>query len=310
MNEVELYRRHRPTSLKGLHGQEDAVRVLVRMIKTQTIPHALLLTGNSGCGKTTTAMILKDRLECSARDFVKINIADSRGIDTIREIRQQMSLSPMAGKTRIWLLDEVHRATGDSMSALLEPLEFTPPHVYFILTTTDPQRLLPTIRTRCTEIKFKSLDADVMKTLLLEVCEKEGKTETDAILNRIIECAEGSARQALVTLHQVINLDTDEQKLNAILPDGKKAAAFDLVKQLLWEKADWKKIAAIISGLEGEDWEGLRYLILANASTTLLKGSGNAKRAYAILTAFEGNFYDSKRAGLVRACYEVIFGND
>src|ERR1700682_2127212 len=119
MNEneaVELYRKHRPGNFKGLLGQSDAVKQLQSMLVEDKIPHALILSGHTGCGKTTTARILKKRLNCSDMDFSEINAAESRGIDTIREINQRKGLSAIGGKCRIYLLDEAHKLTSDAQT--------------------------------------------------------------------------------------------------------------------------------------------------------------------------------------------------
>lgn len=289
-------------------GQPEAVQILEKKIQNGTMPHALLFAGPSGCGKTTLARILKGKLECSDLDFQEINTADFRGIDTARDIRMAMNYAPTAGKCRIWLIDEAHRATADFQAACLKLLEDTPSHVYFMLATTEPQKLLKTIITRCTTIQVKSLSSHVLEKLIQYVSEKEGIKLTEEITDGIIAASDGSGRKALVLLGQVVELDDEESQLNMLLSIDAEKQAISLAKALLNFRTRWEDISKIIKGID-EEPEKLRYMVLGYASSVLLKGGKLAPRAYLIVNAFESNFYDSKRAGLIRACWEVIGNN-
>lgn len=302
---MEFYKKHRPTTFKQIVGQNDAIRVLSELQKRDAIPHAILLTGPSGCGKTTVARILKNKLECSDQDFCEINAADARGVEVIRDIRQRMSLSPMnGGKCRVWLLDEVHQLLGPSQSILLKMLEDTPSHVYFMLATTDAGKLLPTIKTRCTEIKLQSLSADCITELVKDIAEKEELELSDEVVFRIVEVADGSARKALVLLDQIAGIEDEEERLSAILSSDSKRQAIELARAMINPRSKWKDVAAIIKGIEGEEPETIRRLVLGYASAVLLNG-GVPGRCFHVLSCFESNFFDSGKAGLVRAAYEV-----
>ena len=133
---MELYKKHRPSYLEDVFGQPEAVKVLGSMIEKDDLPHSILFTGPSGVGKTTLARILKEELECHANDFKEINCADFRGIDTIRDIRNNMNRQSLMGGPLIWLIDEAHKLTNDAQTAFLKMLEDTPKHVYFFLATT------------------------------------------------------------------------------------------------------------------------------------------------------------------------------
>lgn len=311
----ELYKKYRPRKLKDIIGQPEAVSQLYTMLKQNTFPHAVLFAGNSGCGKTTMARIAARRLAewdgeiDHCLDIAEINAASSRGIDTVREIESRQTSAAM-GKRRVWIIDEVHqmskRRGGDAQTALLKILEDTPSHVYFLLCTTDPNELLPTLRNRCTLIKVNPLPEADMRELLNEVLAKEGKKVTDKVLEAIVEVVEGSARQALVILHQVLGIPDEKEQLACIQAADTKKQAWDLVKALIWGKTKWSEIVTIINQLDEKDWESLRKLVLANATTSLLKGGRNVGNTYFILVAFEGSFMYSGKAGFVRACYEVM----
>ncbi len=198
------------------------------------------------------------------------------------------------------------REGGDAQTALLKLLEDTPDHVYFILATTDPQGLRATIRTRCTEIRFNPLSPKAMAELITSIAEKEGTTLSEEVIDKLVESAEGSARKALVLLDSVIKIEDAEEQLNCIASSTAKQDAFLIVKALLWEKADWPAVAKMIKEITTDDWEGLRHLILVNATNELLKAGKSSPRAYAVVRCFDTNWFDSKRAGLAAACYEVL----
>jgi DNA polymerase III gamma/tau subunit len=299
---MEWYRKHRPKLYKGLVGQPDAVRVLKGW--GDDIPHAVLLTGPSGCGKTTIARILQGKLKCSDHDFSEINGASARGIDTIRNIRDVMGLSPMDGACRCWYIDECHKLTGDAQTALLKVLEDPPDHAYFILATTEDEKVIKTIRTRCTEVRVISIPPIPMLALLQDVSKKEGMEMTEELAERIVECADGSARKALVLLQQVSGIEGEEERLNAVLSSDAKKEGIDVARLLMNPRSKWPEVSAILKQLGGEP-ETVRRIVLSYARTMLLGSEKFAARAYLVILAFEGPFYDSGAAGLARACWEV-----
>jgi DNA polymerase-3 subunit gamma/tau len=302
----ELYKKHRPTSFKEVIGQSTAVRALVDMGKRKAVPHTLLFTGPSGCGKTTLARILRVKLGCSDADFTELNCADFRGIDMVREIRSQVQLRPMAGPCRVWLIDEVHQLTAAAQDAFLKILEDTPEHVYFMLATTDPQKLKQTIRTRCTDIRVKALTRAKVQDLLHNTLQVEDATIAEEVVDEIVTVAQGSARRALVLLNQCLSMSDTEQQLQAVRDSDGKAAAIELARALTSQKETWGDIATILKGLENEDPEGVRRLVLAYCNRVLLGAKGGY--VVPVICAFRDNFFDSGRAGLTLACWEAKMG--
>ena len=300
---IELYKTHRPSTFKGIVGQPQAVAMLKEMVENDRVPHAILFSGESGCGKTTLARILKLKLNCSDHDFSEVNCADFRGIDMVREIRQRMNLSPVGGVCRIWLIDEAHQLSSQAQNAFLKILEDTPKHVYFFIATTDPMKLLSTIRTRCTEVKVKPLAPATMKELLIAVADKEGKTLTDEVVERITEYATGSARKALVLYNQIIGIEDPEEQLKAIESSDTKAKAIEIARALM-QKVPWSNVAKILKEVD-EEPESIRRMVLGYASNVLLSASKGNERAFLLLDVFQHPFYDSGKPGLVAACFAV-----
>lgn len=302
----ELYKKYRPQNFGDLVGQKDVVNILVEMGKAMKIPHFLLFTGPSGCGKTTIARILRKKLKCSDADFVEINAAESRGIDTVRDIKATMGLSPLGGKCRVYLMDEVGALTGDAQNALLKMLEDTPSHVYFMFCTTDPQKLKKAIITRATVIKCKEITKEDLAGLVTGVVAKEGLPPlTDDVVKRLSYVAEGSARKALVLLDSVMRIKDAAEQIEAIEANDVKGQAIQICKALLSKSTSWNQMCQILQSVD-EEPESIRWLVLSYCGAVLIK-SDNA-RAALILSEFRDNWYDCKKAGLVLCCYNVIKG--
>lgn len=305
---MELYKKYRPRKLEAMIGQDSTVKMLKQMLKRNRLPHTLLFEGPSGCGKTTFARILRKTLGCGKHDFVEKNCADFRGIDMVRDIRSHLQQAPISGSCRIWLIDEAHKLSNDAQNAFLKMLEDTPNHVYFMLATTDPQKLLPTIRTRCTEAIVKKLSNSNMQKLIGRVCKKEEVEIPEEVIEEIIESSEGSARKALVLLNQIIDLEDEEDMLETIKATTMEIQAKIIARTLLNPRVKWYEMAKIIRETAGEEAEQIRWMVLGYSKKVLLSGGKQAGRAYIIIDAFRDNFYDSKLAGLAAACYEVVIG--
>lgn len=304
----ELDRKYRPKTFKEVRGQGPAVSVLQRLLSSGKMPHRLLFTGPSGCGKTTLTRIVRVKLECSKRDFIEINCADFRGIDMVRDIRRQITQCPMGGKSRVWLIDECHKLTNDAQTAMLKMIEEPPSHVYFFLATTDPQKLIPTMRSRCTVIPLQLLDATAMRETIDRALEGEGAELSSKVKDRLVTASNGSARKALVTLQTILGED-DVKKQLAIIQDADiENQAIEIARALMNPSTQWPTMTKILKGLgKDEDAEGIRRLILAYATSCILGDNVRShKAAYLLLVAFAEPYYDIGRPGLVSSCYEVI----
>lgn len=300
----ELYRRHRPTLFKEVVGQEDAVAVLNKMIKSERVPHAILFAGPSGTGKTTLARIMKQKMNCGDPDFVEMNAADCRGIDDIRGIIQRAGASPISGDVRIWLVDEAHQLTKDAQNGFLKTLEDPPRSAYFFLCSTEPDKLIETIRTRCARIELSTIgDAELTKALV-SVLEKEGiKLDDDwrEVVERCVRFANGSARTALVNLGKALPMTDQRERLGAILEPETEAKANELA-QLLLKGARWEDVKGKIDKIK-EKPETLRRIILGYMASVMLGGGKMANRAFLVANEFTDVWFDSERARLVMACY-------
>jgi DNA polymerase III subunit gamma/tau len=306
----ELYKKYRPKNFNEVVGNADSVRTIRGFLKTGKVPHTILFTGGSGCGKTTLARIMRDKLECGP-NFHEIDAATNNGIDMVRDIRQRINLAPINGKCRIWLIDEAHELTSKAQNAFLKILEDTPRHVYFMLATTDPAKLLPTIKTRATEIKCATLTHTQVCDLVNDICKKEKRELTEEVVERIATAAEGSARLALNILHSVLQSEDEDQQLKAITALSQKENAFEIARLLVKQGTKWPEMAKLIKQVAptDSDAEGIRRMILSYANTLVLGSGKLTDRGYILLDTFRDNWYDCGKAGLTACCYDIIVGS-
>ena len=299
---ASLHLDFRPENFDEFIGNKAAVKSLKSVLdREEDIPHSFLFQGPSGCGKTTLARITKNILECHDQDFIEINAGNSRGIDTAREIIQTISYMPVAGDVRVILLDEVHQGTKDFQNALLKPLEDTPAHVYFLLCTTDPGKLLFTVRNRCSTFEVNKLSDDEIGELLAWVFDSEDIKMNDKAIDAIVEASEGCPRQALVILDQVIDLPDEEREEAVKLVALGDKQIIDLCRALK-DRKSWPEIRDILEGIKDEP-EMVRLTVLKYMNKVLLGGNGLGAL---IIECFKEPFYYGGRALLTLACWEAV----
>jgi len=234
-----------------------------------------------------------------------MNSASLRGIDDVRSIQNVVERSPMKGDCRVWIIDECHRMTSDAQSALLKTLEDPPAHAYFFLCTTEPSKMIRTVRTRCMDIKVNSITDSDLKTILENVCKKEKKKLPTNVLEKIVESSSGSARQAVVYLQQVMGLNSASAMLEALVPEAVQQQGIDIARAI-FSKKKWIDVTKMLKEIT-EDPEGIRRIVLGYARTILLSGNVNkARKAIQVIEAFGEPFFNSGDAGLAAACFEIF----
>lgn len=298
---MDLAEKYRPVSFDEMVGNKDQINSLKKQFEKENHPHVFLFTGNFGVGKTTAARICANMLDA---EIMEINSANNRGIDTAREIIEQMQMVPISGKCWAFILDEFARTTSDFQHSLLKPFEDTPGHVYFFLCTTDPQKLLPTVKSRCVPYHFNTLTEQQIYKVLNRVIEKEGVKVEDNVLEAIADNCQGSARNALKLLSKVVGVE--EAKALKIIKDGdiEEVAIKDLCQGLL-KGMSWGKCAGILKGLSDIEPEKVRYAVIGYMNAVLLNGKQDDNAAQ-IIYEFREPFYNTGKAGLTLACYQVL----
>jgi DNA polymerase-3 subunit gamma/tau len=223
MSSQVFYRKWRPQSLAEFVGQEHVTQTLLNALASDKVSHAYLFCGPRGTGKTTTARNLAKAINCltngkgepcnkctmciaitegRALDVIEVDAASNRGIDEIRNLREKVNYAPNEARRKVYIIDEVHMLTKEASNALLKTLEEPPPHVVFILATTEPHKLLPTILSRCQRFDFHRYSLDNMMSVLSHICEGEGIHVEAEGLKLIARAATGSLRDALNLLQQ------------------------------------------------------------------------------------------------------------
>ncbi len=223
---ITLYRKYRPKNFEEVAGQKEIVKTIKTSLRNGKTSHAYLFTGPRGVGKTTLARLIAKGVNCLENgitdepcnrcenclainngtflDMVEIDAASNRGIDEIRQLKEKINYQPVKGRKKIYIIDEVHMLTKEAFNALLKTLEEPPEHVIFILATTEADKILPTIISRCQRYDFKTLSLNDMKEQLRFIGKNEGVDIPDDVLELIYESSGGSVRDAVSILERIM----------------------------------------------------------------------------------------------------------
>ncbi len=224
-----LYRTYRPSKFSEVVGQEYIVKILKNTIKNQKIAHAYLFAGPRGTGKTTIAKLFAKAINCenfneescdecasclafkenNHPDIIELDAASNNSVEDIREIIDQVPYAPIISKYKVYIIDEVHMLSSSAFNALLKTLEEPPAHVVFILATTDPQKIIPTVLSRCQRYNFSKISNLNMKKKMMEILDKENLKYEEKALEEVAMLAEGGMRDALSILEQVLSYNNE-----------------------------------------------------------------------------------------------------
>jgi len=286
MSYLVLARKWRPKRFAELVGQEHVVRALSNALETGRVHHAFLFTGTRGVGKTTIARIFAKSLNCEQGtsadpcgqcetclaidagryiDLLEIDAASNTGVDNVRELIENAQYMPSRGKYKVYLIDEVHMLSKPAFNALLKTLEEPPGHVKFLFATTDPEKLLVTVLSRCLQFNLKRLDEAQIRGQIVKILAAEGIEADDDAVRQLANAADGSLRDGLSLLDQAIaytggKLDgaavaamlgtVDRNRVQALLSalaDGDGARLLDEAAQLAEFSPDWASVLDAMS---------------------------------------------------------------
>ncbi|THV21742.1 DNA polymerase III subunit gamma and tau [Glycomyces paridis] len=224
---LALYRKYRPQTFAEVVGQEHVTEPLINAIRAGRLNHAYLFSGPRGCGKTSSARILARSLNCAqgptpepcgecrscralaadghgSIDVIEIDAASHGGVDDARELRERAVFAPVDSRFKIYIIDEAHMVTAAGFNALLKLVEEPPEYVLFIFATTEPDKVLPTIRSRTHHYPFRLIPPPAMRELCRKLCDEEGAVVADDVLPLVVRSGGGSARDTLSVLDQLI----------------------------------------------------------------------------------------------------------
>jgi DNA polymerase III subunit gamma/tau len=323
-----LARKWRPQTFDSVVGQDAITRTLRNALASGRIAHAYLFAGPRGIGKTTTARLLARALLCTARtgpepcgkcavcveglagtlvDVIEIDGASNRGIEEIRTLRENVKYMPARGKYKVYIIDEVHQLTEAAFNALLKTLEEPPPHIVFVLATTDPREIPPTVLSRVQRFDFRPIAPDALRASLEHILNQESIAFEPAALPVIVRAAEGSLRDALSLLDTAIaygegrlEAETTAKLLGATAPVTVRAFATAVVGHDTGAALEAVDRAA----RDGEDLLAFtRDVIELLRLTLVLKAAPNAKPAD--LTHTEGN--ELRKLGESASLDEILY---
>src|ERR1700727_1293348 len=224
---LALYRKHRPAAFAEVKGQDHVTGPLRQALRTGRINHAYLFSGPRGCGKTTSARILARSLNCvkgptpepcgvcdscialapngpGSIDVIEIDAASHGGVDDARDLRERAFYSPVSGRFKIYIIDEAHMVTREGFNALLKLVEEPPPHLKFVFATTEPEKVIATIRSRTHHYPFRLVPPAILRELLEEILGAEQIGYEPAVLPLVVRAGAGSARDSLSVLDQLL----------------------------------------------------------------------------------------------------------
>ncbi|MGL6130288.1 MAG: DNA polymerase III subunit gamma/tau [Fusobacteriaceae bacterium] len=240
---ITLYRKYRSQDFNEIAGQLSIVQTIKTALKTDRLAHAYLFAGPRGVGKTTIARLIAKGVNCltdgptdhpcnkcdnclqinngNFMDMIEIDAASNRGIDEIRDLKDKINYKPTKGRKKIYIIDEVHMLTKEAFNALLKTLEEPPEHALFVLATTEPDKVLPTIISRCQRYDFKTLSQSEMENRLKYICKEENISIDDESLETIFQASGGSMRDSISILERIsinyLNENIDRSKTEKVL---------------------------------------------------------------------------------------------
>ena len=302
---MSLYLKYEPKNLDEILANEDNKTILKGFLKQKEIPQVYLFYGSYGCGKSLISNLLAKELNCG-NNIYELNASNDRGIDAIRQVIESCKYRTLDGKNKSYIIEECHQLPTLSQEAFLTTFQNPPKNVYFFLCTTEKSKMLPTIISRCKCIEVNPLSVIELYPYLIEISKKENNEISRIVARKIAETSEGHVRDALQILEKVLQFENEEKQLEiAKIQIEENAEVIELCRKLL--NGNWKECQIILKNLK-EQPENIRRVILGYMEKVLLNSdnSNNWNKAVLIIEGLKDNLFNSGRAGLISAIYQIF----
>lgn len=271
---LALYRKYRPQTFEEVRNQDHIISVLKGALSKKMIPHALLFVGSRGTGKTTVARIFAREIGAHDVDIYEIDAASNRGIDDIRELKEAVYTSPFESPYKVYIIDEVHMLSKDAFNALLKILEEPPAHVIFILATTERDKVLDTIISRCQVFEFHAPSRDELRDTVMAVAQKESFLLDASVADVIALSADGSYRDALGITQKVMMASGDAvltaDEVATIVGAPRNALLYDIFSAFVTKNVELGLSALSSADVGHLDMKLFMRLLLERVRTVLL----------------------------------------
>lgn len=313
VTEDPFHIKYRPKALEDMLGQDDVVKSLGKVVHSKNPGHAYLLVGPSGCGKTTLARILATEFKCDPANILEVDAASNSGIDAMKEVTSALRYQGFGDSpNRAIIIDECHALSKQAWQALLKPVEEPPAHVFFFFCTTETGKVPATIVTRCHSYTLKPIKFDYLMDLMEMVADKEALPVSGDVLELVARSCDGSARQALVMLSQVRDVEDIDLAQSLLESPADSKDVIDLCRMLVSRKLEWRKIVSTLEAIPDVSPESVRIVVVNYVAKCLMgvKSERDVPGLLDILNEFSKPFNPSdKLAPLLLAFGNLLYAD-
>jgi DNA polymerase-3 subunit gamma/tau len=287
---MSIFVKYEPKKIDGILGNEEIKIIIEGFLNKKEIPQCYLFHGAYGCGKTLFSNLIAKELNCE-NNIYELNASNDRGIDAIRRIIENSQFKSLNNKPKAFIIDEAHQLPTLSQEALLTTLQKPPKNTYFFFCTTELNKIIKTIQSRCQKLEVEKVSKRKLYPYLIDISIKENNEITKKVARQIVEISEGHVRDSLSILERILEFKDEEKQLKAVKEKTQEnSTIIDLCRLLMKENNFSENIRKCLIDLQNENPESLRKVII-NYMMKAILNNGN-RRAALIIDCLENIVYD------------------